>query len=358
MAPHAAAWTAATVVAVLLCYSATGVCGYDFVPITSLFYVPAATGTRFKDASMCLERGGYLATEATAVLHEADVQALESEGFTTYYAFLGGGIVQPWHMESYEAGFCPFALKDPDIWIDTPYSQTSGDNNNCYWRWSVGRWMEMPSRSSLPYDVEKTGIIFYRGQSTLGYDRQVNGFPLFFPFNPPMYHPNMQLGHNLVLYRGGQHTTEAVWGDTYARGGFTYGDNFADDPQLVAATLKDWKLVCQAQGPLRLNYETSSASTHLQERWWVIHFLILFVLCLITVLVVVLCQEREDMDEPPEDAPEWTEKETGRRTVSHRYVSQRSFRTDVSSTASGNSLNEDPNFSKDEDDEGGQRVHR
>ncbi|AYU75800.1 hypothetical protein LdCL_040007600 [Leishmania donovani] len=350
MAPHAAVLAVATVVAVLLGYGTRGVCGYNFVTITSLFYVPGATGTRSEDAGMCLERGGYLATEATAVLHEADVQALESEGFTTYYAFLGGGIVQPWHMESYEMGFCPFSIKDPDIWWDTSFSQTNGDNNNCYWRWSVGRWIEMPSTSGLPYDEGKTGIIFYRGQSTLGYDRQVNGFPLFFPFNPPMYHPNMQLGHHLVLYRGGLHPTEAVWGDTYARGGFTYGDNFANNPQLVEATLKDWRLVCQAQGPLRLNYETASASSQLQGRWWAVFFSILFVLCLITFLALVFCQEREDMDEPPEDAPEWAEKETAQRIVSRRYVSQRSFRGNESSS-SRNSLSDGSNSSKDEDGE-------
>ncbi|KAG5507841.1 hypothetical protein JIQ42_07132 [Leishmania sp. Namibia] len=328
MAARAAAVAATSVVAVLLCYSATGARGYSFVAITSLFYVPGATGTRYEDEGKCLERGGYLATEATAVLHEADVEALESKGFTTYYAFLGGGIVQPWHMESYEMGFCPFSIKDPDIWTDTPYSQTNGDNNNCYWRWSVGRWIDMPSTSGLPHDEDKTGIIFYRGQNALGDDRRVGGFPLFFPHDLPMYHPNAQLGHNLVLYRGGLHTTKAVWGDTYARGGFTYGDNFAGDPELVAATLKDWKLVCQTQGPLRLHYEAANTSSQLQERWWAIYFAILFVMCLVAFLVVALCQEREDMDEPPEDAPEWTEKEAAQRTVSHRYVSQRSFRGD------------------------------
>ncbi|KAG5487456.1 hypothetical protein LSCM1_07411 [Leishmania martiniquensis] len=354
MAAHAAAAATVTLVTVLLCYSATGARGYNFVTITSLFYVPGATGTRYEDEGMCLERGGYLATEATAVLHEADVQALESEGFATYYAFLGGGIVQPWHMESFERGFCPFSSKDPDIWTDTPYSQTNGDNNNCYWRWSAGRWIAMPSSSGLPYDEDKTGIVFYRGQNALGYDRRVNGFPLFFPFGLPMYHPNVQLGHNLVLYRGGQHTAEAVWGDTYARGGFTYGDNFAGDPELVAATLKDWKLLCQTQGPLRLNYEVPNTSSQLQERWWAIYFAILVVLCLITFLVVALCQEREDMDEPPEDVPEWAEKETAQRTVSHRYVSQRSFRGDFSrSSLSGSSI-----MSQEDDYEDGERRGR
>ncbi|GET85625.1 hypothetical protein LtaPh_0402100 [Leishmania tarentolae] len=348
MTSHAAAAAVAAFAVVLLFYGTTGVCGYDFVTITSVFYVPDATGTRSEDEGLCRERGGYLATEATAMLHEADVQALESEGFTTYYSFLGGGIVQPWHMESYMDGFCPFSMKDPDFWADSSFSQAIGNNSNCYWRWSVGRWGEMLSRSGLPNDVDKTGIIFYKGQSIAGYENQVNGFPLFFPFALPMFHPNVQLGHNLVLYRGGKHTDKAVWGDTYARGGFTYGDNFAGNPTLVQETLKDWKLVCQSQGPLRLSYETDRTSSPLQERWWAIFFAIIFVLCLIGFLVLLFCQEREDMDEPPEDAPDWTEKETSRRTVSRRYVSQRSFRT---SSYSGHSLDDGSNFSKDEDDE-------
>ncbi|KAG5511620.1 hypothetical protein JKF63_07216 [Porcisia hertigi] len=356
MAPHGAVLVVTTVLLALLGGGTAGVRAYNFVPVISIFYVPGSSGTRSEDVGMCLDRGGYLATEATAALHEADVQTLESEGFTTYYAFLGGAVEQQWHMESFEVGFCPFSNGDPDIWRDTSFSQAIGDNNNCYWRWSTGRWMDMPSTSGLPNDEDKRGIIFYQGQSALGFDRQVNGFPLFFPFDPPMYHPNVRLGHNLLLYRGGVHTKQAVWGDTYARGGFTYGDNFVGSPELVAATLKDWRLLCQAQGPLRLSYEMVDTTSQVQDRWWAIYFVIFFVLCLITFLVVALCQEREDMDEPPEDAPEWAELETARRAVSRRYVSQRSFRFDEADTYSLQDHRDKRNGGKEDFKDDGRKV--
>ncbi|KAK7198310.1 hypothetical protein NESM_000788800 [Novymonas esmeraldas] len=356
MAPRAVTTTAvAAVVAaactLVLCCVSTGARGYDYVPVTSIMFAGSTGGVRSADAATCLEHGGYLASEATAFLHEADVQAIEQEGLTTYYSFLGGGILQAPTMESNEFGFCPFDARDPDFRVSV-FPQTSGNLSVCYWRWSVGRWLEMPSSSGLPYDIGKVGIIFYRGYSSSDQYR-VNGFPSFFPYTASVPHPNAYLGHQLVLTRNAAYPNKAVWVDNWASGGYSYAGITAEFPagSTPASTLKDWKVVCQSQGPLRLNYEMANTTSQLQERWWAIYFTILFVLCLITFLVVALCQEREDMDEPPEDAPEWAEKETAQRSVSHRYVSQRSFRRDTSSTGSsgGDNSSHGSNFSKEEE---------
>lgn len=339
MASRAATAAPLLVLLALLYCCCPAVVGYDYVPVTSLFHVDGATGVKSTDTRTCLSNGGYLASEATALLHTADAQMIESTtGQTVYYAFLGGGIVQAPNMSSAELGFCPYRKLDPAFYVDPVYPQDRGSAALCYWRWYPGRWMEYESVTDLPYDQAHAGIIFYVGIDPSPSMRRYNDFPEFWYIDTGLYAPGMFAGHELVLARSAMTKDVPVWGDSYAQNGYVNAMGFAYNTTAIKETLKYWQLVCQAQGPIRLNYESADTTSALQGAWWAIFFVILFVLCLIVFLVVALCQDREDMDEPPEDAPDWAEKETMQRSVSKRYVSQRSFRAgndDVSGGASG-----------------------
>jgi hypothetical protein len=318
------------VVAAAALLSIASVHGYDFVPITSLYYGGPSTGSSAGDSGKCLSSGGYLATEATAVLHEADISAIHDAIGTTadFYAYLGGGINMQRFKQGGVSGFCPWIESDPEAPKSMPAWDT-GKDDDCLYRWRVGRWELMTSDVGATADEQHAGVAFYKGQNI--FTTSPYGFPTWW-LTSGFERPSVLKGRYVVLFQNSETgaTPEAPrWTDNYGLGGYTYANGISFSAAVSATTLQYFHIVCQNQGPFRLNYEDPRASTpqksQLQNVWWVIFLVILFVLCLIAFLIIACCQEREDMDEPPEDAPEWAETETAERSVSKRYVSQRSF---------------------------------
>lgn len=326
-----AALLAAAAVALLLC--STEAHGYAFVPITSIMFDGTSSGSAAGDKATCLTKGGYLATEATAVLHSADIAVVQQNigAATTFYAYLGGGINYVWSNAGGYPGWCPYISTDPELPTDIREA-TMGNTADCLYRWNVGRWQMMTSDVNVEVDQVHAGIAFYKGQNAGG--GSIFGFPMFFHQSSVPQRPGINQGRYVVLYQNTDQTSAGLqpeWSDNYGMGGYTYaGPSGVYTAAASQATLSSFVTLCQGQGPFRLNYEDPNASTPqrsaLQYVWWVIFLVILFVLCLIAFLIIACCQEREDMDEPPEDAPEWAEQETEERNVSKRYVSQRSFR--------------------------------
>lgn len=309
--------------------------GYAFVPITSVFYGGASSGTASGDAAICLSKGGYLATEATEVLHAADIAAIaDAIGATTdFYAYLGGGVNRVWNYTGGYSGFCPWIRADPEYPTNI-LDANAGDPHQCVFRWQVGRWQMMTSDVGVDVTQPNAGVAFYQGSE------QTNGsiynFPTWFFQSGMVRRPGVNRGRYVVLFQNLETRNFGLgprWSDNYGLNGYSYAFNPLQSgiymEAYAKATLPSFQTICQGQGPFRLNYEDPRASTpqksDLQNLWWVIFLVILFVLCLIAYLIIACCQEREDMDEPPEDAPEWAEQETMERNVSKRYVSQRSF---------------------------------
>ncbi|KPA75454.1 hypothetical protein ABB37_08371 [Leptomonas pyrrhocoris] len=359
MGSKRSAVVAAITIAALLCISE--VRGFAYVPITSVFYAGKSTGTNAGDERMCLSKGGYLATEATAVLHNADIAAMQNAigTATEFYAYLGGGINLFRSKQGGVPGFCPWAWADPETpsYILNPHT---GDLRDCLYRWRAGRWRMMTSDEGEIADEAHSGVSFYKGRNN--YQGALSGFPTWwYNANVFVIRPGVIGGRYVVLFQNGE-TTSAnltpMWTDNFGLGGYTYAGGSVFESDAVLGKLPFFQTICQGQGPFRLNYEDPRASTpqksDLQYVWWVIFFVILFVLCLIAFLIIACCQEREDMDEPPEDAPEWAEKETEARDVSKRYVSQRSFRVDErggeddSSSRHSDSVDKEDTYSDEE----------
>ncbi|KPI82550.1 hypothetical protein ABL78_8440, partial [Leptomonas seymouri] len=335
------------VVAVVALLCSGEVRSYDFVPIISVFHVGASSGTSSGDASICLSRGGYLATEATAVLHNADVAAIQNAigAATEFYAFLGGGVNLMRSRQGGVPGFCPWNLLDPELPTNILIPQI-GNIMDCIYRWRVGRWQSMTSDAGQIPDEAHSGIAFFRGQRVRNFS--IYGFPTWWFFGSDNTRPGFIQGRHVVLFQNGETTSVNLgpqWTDNFGLGGYTYAGGLSFVSRAAAATLPMFQTLCQGHGPLRMNYEDPRASSHqksqLQYVWWVIFLVILFVICLIIFLALAFCQEREDMDEPPEDAPEWAAKETDERLVSKRYVSQRSFRVDERDSYSSRSRQSD-----------------
>ena len=346
----------ALAIAALLCIGS--VRGFDFVPITSLYYAGASTGSTAGDSAACLSKGGYLATEATEVLHSADIAAIKNAiGDTTiFYAYLGGGVNLQRGNQGGVPNFCPWSTYDPEYPSYIAIA-SSGYPDDCVYRWRVGRWEEMTSDAGQEPDEAHAGVAFYKGQNSgIG---AIYGFPTWWLRANSLNRPGISRGRYLLLFQNSETMNAGLppqWTDNYGLNGYTYAE-VPYNPEAGRKTLSSFYTVCQNQGPFRLNYEDPRASTSqksdLQYVWWVIFFVILFVLCLIAFLVIAFCQEREDMDEPPEDAPEWAEQETEERRVSKSYVSQRSFHqsreaSDLSSRHSGAGSNTSSTLSKNE----------
>lgn len=323
----------ALAVLLFLLSSTVSVYGYEYVTIINIFEREVATASKVVTRLSCREGGGFMATEATEVLHEAGLQvAINAGKGDGYYAYLGGGIVNTGTVG--DAKWCFHSSYDPAA---LPNEPSSLDYPKCNFRWTEGRWSEFGlSTSSSTFDEPYTGVVFFHCNRVL--TDNTNGCGPYGNF--PLYFPNYMKAGSVFGAKPGllygfevlwiSNSSTATWSDSYATGGYSYYGSTTITaiyyPDNAAKTLDNFFAICQAQGPSRSSMEMENTSSDLQNRWWAIFFAILFVLCLISFIVAAVCQEREDMDEPPEDAPEWAQQEANSRLVSKSYISQRSFR--------------------------------
>lgn len=316
----------AAALVLLLCEVAHVAHAFAFVPVITSFAVQETSGTRVQTRLTCQEGGGYVAGEPTAALHLSVIQTVRAAGAgSAWYAFLGADT------ESSADVNCPVAA---------PSGGTGGASYGCYWRWNQGRWTEMKDNASLPLYISGVGVTFFVGNTYLKPSSAfvtaygpTGGFPSYFNGTATANRdkrPGQFFGKQLVAVGTSDAST---WSDNdvtggYSYAGYTYSSIFNSSRWSVTgrnASKANFWAVCQAQAPSRTMYELTNTTSGLQQNWWVIFLVILFVLVLIAFIIVATCQDDEDMDEPPEDAPEWAQEETQATKRTKSFVSTRSF---------------------------------
>ncbi|KAG5509618.1 hypothetical protein JKF63_06323 [Porcisia hertigi] len=322
------AFSVLVVLVVLLGYAVTYVQGFAFFPVINTFAVRETSGNKLESRIACQEGGGFLASEPTAALHAAVIQAARTAGAgAEWYAYLGAST------RGNSPAHCPPALPDQIAGI------SAGQSFGCYWRWDQGRWSQMEDEPALPLFRKNVGVTFSIGNyfsapaSPVILSGMQNGFPSWFDRGATVVsvrRPGPMFGQDLLAV-GTEDTS--TWSDNEDSGGYSYaGYSFGLyyntsrwNPSAKAASKEKFWAVCQVQGPTRDGYEMPDTSKSLENRWWVIFFVILMVVCFVLFIVTACCQENEDMDEPPEDAPEWAREETEDVTHTKSFVSTRSF---------------------------------
>lgn len=315
---------------VLLAQPVTVVNGFAFVPVLSFFTKPDPTGDKARSQHICAEGGGFIVAEPSASLHERVIEEAKKAGAgEEWYAYLGSST----HDRQSETS-CPNAL------VNAPTS-AQGATDGCRWRWNQGRWAEMPDDTTLPYYIPKVGVTHFMGNyyalpggSSASHIGPKGDFPHWFDLtNADLSErrPNGMNGQDLLLVGTGSTTR---WSDNLATGGYTYAGytysnsvlGIAFDEAAQAATKDKFYAICYTQGSSRASMEQYDTSNVIELNWWAIYLVLLFVICLIAVIVIGVCQEREDMDEPPEDAPAWAEEQVKETKQTKQFVSHRSLR--------------------------------
>jgi hypothetical protein len=331
----------------LLCEAAAVAHGFAFAPVIASFATAETSANKLQSRLACQQGGGYIAGEPTAALHESVIQTVRSAGAgDTWYAFLGADT------EASPAQNCPQPI--------TAGSDAGGASYGCYWRWNQGRWVEMADNTALPLYNHSTGVTFYIGNTyktpvstAVKFYGATGGFPIFFDYaatEAGNRRPGMLFGKELLVV--GKSDT-STWSDNLGAGGYSYaGYSFSSivgvsvwNSTAQASTKPYFWAICQTQAPSRTMYELANTSSGLQENWWVIYFVVLFVVMFVIFLVAAVCQDDEDMDEPPEDAPVWAQQEMQSAKRTKSFVSTRSFH--------GNAHN-----NEDDNDDGANRVVR
>ncbi|XQJ25667.1 hypothetical protein NXY56_001607 [Leishmania guyanensis] len=314
---------------VLLSYGVEYVQGFAYVPVVTTFVRPDRSGDKMESRLLCQEGGGYIAGEPTAALHTAVIQAARGAGAATeWYAYLAAS-----------TNANPLINCPPPL-VDHVIGSGAGASFGCYWRWNQGRWSEMDDNPDLPLYISHVGVTFYAGNyfleplspSVSVYGVQ-GGFPSWFNKTEPLksqLRPSAMFGQDLLAVGNGDAST---WSDNKASGGYSYaGFSFSAiynsskwNADAQKASQANFWAVCQAQGSSRMMYEQQDTSSKLQSLWWVVFFVALLVLCFVVFVLAACCQDNENMDEPPEDAPEWAQEETKQVTHTKSFVSTRSF---------------------------------
>ncbi|KAK7198871.1 hypothetical protein NESM_000853600 [Novymonas esmeraldas] len=326
---HGALLSVAALVVLLLSHGVEQARGFAYVPVVNTFARVDTSGNKVESRLVCQEGGGYIAGEPTAAAHTAVIQAVRGAGAgTEWYAYLGAST------HDNPPPSCP-----PPLSQQVP-GTPGGASFGCYWRWNQGRWTETDDNPALPLYVSHVGVTFYVGNYYADPSTSVvtvygpqGNFPTWFNHTTPktsQNRPSAMFGQELLSVGNGDASS---WSDNENSGGYSYASFLFStiyntsrfNPTAKAATMSKFWAVCQTQGPSRMMYESQNTSSDLQNRWWVIFFVILLVLCLVAFIVTACCQDHEDMDEPPEDAPEWAQEETQQATRTKSFVSTRSF---------------------------------
>ncbi|KPA76394.1 hypothetical protein ABB37_07732 [Leptomonas pyrrhocoris] len=331
--------------------------GFAFVPVMSSFAKQDTSGSKMQSRLVCQQGGGYLASEPTVALHQSVIETVRRAGAgETWFAYLGATT------DANLEDNCPFPIISGRL--------INGVSYGCYWRWNQGRWAETADNRTLPLYIKGVGVTFYIGNTfekpqsaTVVYYGQASGFPSFFDaadMAPRDRRPGMMFGQDLIL-RGVSDTS--TWSDNLAVGGYSYaGYRWSPvagvsqwNASAQAASKVNFWAACQVQAPSRTMYEMTNTSSALQKNWWIIFFVVLFVVTLVVFLIVALCQDDEDMDEPPEDAPEWAQQETHETLRPKSFVSTRSFRGNTYEDDNDNEKSNDYRRSSSNSGDGGRR---
>ncbi|KAG5505325.1 hypothetical protein JIQ42_07533 [Leishmania sp. Namibia] len=313
--------------------------GFAFAPLINTFAKPERSGSKSGSRLLCQESGGSIAGEPTAAAHAAVIQAVRDAGAgAEWYAYLAASTT------ANPTFNCPPPLTEQVL------GSAAGQSFGCYWRWNHGRWSEMDDDPNLPLYMKGAGVTFYVGNyfakpqsGSVKVYGPYGGFPSWFNQTAPadsQLRPSAMFGQDLLVVGSGDTST---WSDNRDSGGYDYaGFSFSRfynrsswDAEAQRATRVNFWAACQTQGPSRVVYESPDTSSKVQNNWWVIFFSFLTLLCLVAFIVTACCQDNEDMDEPPEDAPAWAQEETNRATHTKSFVSTRSFVQQRGRCASG-----------------------
>ncbi|KAG5484090.1 hypothetical protein LSCM1_05945 [Leishmania martiniquensis] len=303
--------------------------GFVFVPLINTFARPERSGSKSQSRLLCQEAGASLAGEPTAAAHAAVIQAVRSAGAgTEWYAFLSAST------DANPVFNCPPPLTEQSS------GSFGGQSFGCYWRWNHGRWLEADDDAQLPLYREGAGVTFYAGNyfekpasASVKVYGPYGGFPSWFNGTAPVksqLRPSSMFGQDLLAVGIGDTSS---WSDNRASGGYDYaGFSFSRfynrskwDAGAQRASRANFWAACQTQAPSRILYEGVDTSSDLQKNWWSIFLGFLLVLCFVAFVVTACCQDNENMDEPPEDAPEWAQEETNQIAHTKSFVSTRSF---------------------------------
>ncbi|EPY22004.1 hypothetical protein STCU_08392 [Strigomonas culicis] len=317
---------------------------YQFAPVLTSFTVSDSTDSYAAALASCGARGGYLGTEPNTAMRTHHAELGGAAKGAVWYAFLGANVEAP--------DITPLCK---DSYMTNPTDTASpGD---CIYRWKMGRYLDFTDDSTFIGTkwYYRSGISFYRGtlattsttdctytiNNTLLPCGPISGFSSFFMTSSTApsgtdsgtyiaNRPGFDNGHYLVLVGTG---TSTVWSDNEPSGGYTYkgatssGSTYTLSTAGIAGTSTDFISLCDAQAPSRIMIEPyTDPDSKSNLMWWVIFLCILFFLLGLSFVILACCQEREDMDEPPEDAPEWAQHEASQVMKTKRYVSQNSFR--------------------------------
>lgn len=325
-----------TVAAVFLALGAVRpVKAYAHIPVVHYFALkPYGANTKSVAARACGLAGGYLSSEPTVPAHDASDAAAASLG-RSWYAYLGAD-----NSESRGPGRqeCPPGYRAMFALDYAEYIKTFKGFFNpltCYYRWNEGRWRQMQDDTTLDFFVAGVGVSFYRGnaipEASPGIYGPVGSFPSFFERrgDRAKVRPGPLTGGQ-VLSVG--EDGRSIWSDNEPSVGYSYANfNFTSgmfpDENAIATSGEHFIALCNVQAPTRDRNELTDTSSDLQDYWWVAFFTLLFLLCFIAFVAIVSCQEREDMDEPPEDVPAWALSEADKVVHTRSLVGHRSLRT-------------------------------
>ncbi|CCW61825.1 unnamed protein product [Phytomonas sp. EM1] len=305
----------------LLSRLAVPVEGLEFATVVNFFALQDPLATKENSETLCKGMGGFLATEPTPAAHAAVVAAAqEAGGGNEWYAFLGADTRDPTRK------FCPKPFPEE--------FHHGGATCDCYWRWNQGRWRELQDDRTRRFFTPGIGVTFFIGNhfrleaSEVG---PVSGFASYFPApstTDAERRPNCLLGNDLLAIGNG---AGSIWSDNLATGGYSYaGYAYSEVISLCvwnesarAATKSKFLAICEIQAPTRGISEVDVHDAAPESTWWVVYFSLLFVALFIIFLIVWRCQDREDGDEPLEEAPDWVQQEAGGLVRSKSCVSQR-----------------------------------
>lgn len=300
-------------------------------PVVNYVAVQGGDGNFETSRMLCAQNGGFLPAETTLIHHEQVVQAAQQVTTSEkWFAYLGGS-----------SNINDFNLCPDDKITAEKNGEDASTSRTCLFRWNQGRWLtlqEPVTDAIATLDHPNSGVSFFKGNLYNALDSIttttnpiINGFASFFDLtnaDDTEKRPNVLFGQYVVAVGQG---SKSVWSDNVASGGYAYENWKGGKPVTKAADMFDldamdktrsmFVTVCQVQTFDRATYEQYNTTSGLQERWWVIFLVFFFVVCFVGFVIVAACQEREDMDEPPEDAPEWAEEQNAQVKRSSSFVS-------------------------------------
>ncbi|EPY30274.1 hypothetical protein AGDE_09526 [Angomonas deanei] len=342
---------------------------FKFAPILSMFASDEGTGSYEAALLKCRQGGGYLSADVTDLLHQAHVDTLKGHvGSGTWYAFMGGdseNTQQEYWTTSSAKDVCPYSQiqrnqTDNKVGKYIDSLQRSYNDNSCFYKWNQGRWKEIDDYlvANDRTWFYRSGVKFYRYRTQLTGDSSAQGdvfqkgyFPWSDTHKGASYVPNKDVlatdrpGINKGLYTV-YVGPDGTWSDNEPTGGYTYGGidqtkcgksdtpftcfltaDFSDFLPSIKETAGKFYALCDVQVSSRTMLEPYNvAESPSTENWWIIYLVVLICVGLLVFIILTICQEREDMDEPPEDAPEWALREATAVEKPKRYISQKSFR--------------------------------